>query len=466
MVFNVDIEEFFPSINFGRVRGFFIRDRNFALHPSVATILAQVACSGNHLPQGSPCSPVIANLIGHILDMHLVKLAGRNGCRYTRYADDLTFSTNKKAFPEAIAIKVEHDSHQWTIGTELSHLVALCGFRINKKKTRMQYRDSRQEVTGLVVNRKVNVPSDYHHIVRAMVHNLFTTGAFEIVKAVASDTGVSFTKISGKVEQLHGMLGFIDSIDLHNRNLNPNENVRALSSKELTYRRFLLFQDFYAATKPVLVCEGKTDSVYLTHAIRSMATRFPRLASVDASKKVSLNIRRYRYANRSTGRVLGIGGGHGDLQKLLSTYRDALKRFKAPGLVNAIIVLIDNDSAAKPMLSTIKQITGIEPDRKAPFIHALANLYVVLTPLFRGKEISVIEDFFDDATRAIRVKGKAFDSSKTYSSASHYGKADFAYQVVQRKAETIDFSGFSQLLENISLAIEAHEKRLATIVSA
>jgi len=145
---------------------------------------------------------------------------------------------------------------------------------------------------------------------------------------------------------------------------------------------------------------------------------------------------------------------------LLSTYRDALKRFKAPGLSSAIIILIDNDSAAKPVLSAIKQITGIEPDRKAPFIRALANLYVVLTPLLPGKENSVIEDFFDDATRATKVNGKAFDASNSYSSASHYGKADFAYQVVQPNAETIDFSGFSQLLENISLAIEAHEKRL------
>ena len=128
MVLNVDLEEFFPSINFGRVRGFFVRDRNFALHPSVATILAQVACSGNHLPQGSPCSPVIANLIGHILDVHLVKLAGRNGCRYTRYADDLTFSTNKKEFPEPIAVKLDADGHDTTaLRKELRHLLDAVG---------------------------------------------------------------------------------------------------------------------------------------------------------------------------------------------------------------------------------------------------------------------------------------------------------------------------------------------------
>ncbi len=94
-VFNVDLTDFFGSINFGRVRGFLMKDKNFELHADVATVLAQIACHQNALPQGSPCSPVISNLIGHVLDIHLVRLASRNGCSYTRYADDLTFSTNK-----------------------------------------------------------------------------------------------------------------------------------------------------------------------------------------------------------------------------------------------------------------------------------------------------------------------------------------------------------------------------------
>ena len=94
LVFNLDLEDYFGSINFGRVRGFFIADRNFQLHPSVATILAQIACYKNSLPQGSPCSPIISNLVGTILDVRLVRLAKESNLTYTRYADDLTFSTN------------------------------------------------------------------------------------------------------------------------------------------------------------------------------------------------------------------------------------------------------------------------------------------------------------------------------------------------------------------------------------
>src|ERR1700722_18744059 len=66
-VFNIDLEDFFPSINFGRVRGFFIKDKNFLLDEGVATVIAQIACHDNSLPQGSPCSPVISNLIAHLL---------------------------------------------------------------------------------------------------------------------------------------------------------------------------------------------------------------------------------------------------------------------------------------------------------------------------------------------------------------------------------------------------------------
>ena len=102
-MFNLDIEDYFPSFNFGRVRGFFIRNRHFGLHPSAATLIAQIACFENRLPQGSPCSPVIADLISHLLDVKLAQLAKQHGATYSRYADDLTFSTRKKDFPDALA---------------------------------------------------------------------------------------------------------------------------------------------------------------------------------------------------------------------------------------------------------------------------------------------------------------------------------------------------------------------------
>ena len=101
-VLNVDLENFFDSFNFGRVRGFFITNRNFCLNPDIATAIAQIACHDNKLPQGSPCSPVITNLITHVLDIRLAALAASHSCTYSRYADDLTFSTREKLFPPQI----------------------------------------------------------------------------------------------------------------------------------------------------------------------------------------------------------------------------------------------------------------------------------------------------------------------------------------------------------------------------
>ena len=165
---------------------------------------------------------IITNLIGHVLDIHLLRLASRNGCTYSRYADDLTFSTNKTEFPSCIAKRTVGEEHQWSPGNDLARLVKKSGFEINPLKTRMQYRDSRQEVTGLVVNRKVNVRSEYRHTVRAMVHRLFTKGSFELVNRITDDKGaVALNKMAGTTNQLHGMLGFIDGVDLYNKKLIP-----------------------------------------------------------------------------------------------------------------------------------------------------------------------------------------------------------------------------------------------------
>ncbi len=118
-VFNIDLEDFFPSINFGRIQGFFIKNSHYKLEPEVATTIAQIACHDKVLPQGSPCSPIISNLIGHLLDIRMANLAKRAKCTYSRYADDLTFSTNKKEFSPKISIKAKGNKNEWVPGKAL-----------------------------------------------------------------------------------------------------------------------------------------------------------------------------------------------------------------------------------------------------------------------------------------------------------------------------------------------------------
>jgi RNA-directed DNA polymerase len=175
-VLNLDLKDFFPSFNFGRVRGFFLANNHFKLAESVATTIAQIACNDGRLPQGSPCSPVLTELLTHFLDIRLARFARHYKCTYSRYADDLTFSTNQKAFPAALAVQ---EGEAWKLGDELRTRVEGSGFTINNVKTRMQCRGSRQSVTGLVVNEKVNVAESYYKLVRAMAHRFLATGTYQ-----------------------------------------------------------------------------------------------------------------------------------------------------------------------------------------------------------------------------------------------------------------------------------------------
>lgn len=166
-VLNIDLEDFFPSFNFGRVRGMFM-SKPYNLPDSVATILAQICCFKNALPQGAPTSPVVSNMICAKMDSELQDLAWSCRCFYTRYADDITFSTTLPEFPIQIA-KV-HSLLDVEIGKELQEIISNNGFTINLNKTRAFSRQQRQEVTGLTVNKLPNVRREYIAQIRAMLH--------------------------------------------------------------------------------------------------------------------------------------------------------------------------------------------------------------------------------------------------------------------------------------------------------
>lgn len=460
-VFNVDLHDFFGTINFGRVRGFFLKDKNFALHADVATVIAQIACFDNKLPQGSPCSPVVSNLLAHSLDIQLVRLAAKNGVSYTRYADDLTFSTNKPSFPAEIA--APGDTHSWKPGADLERIVANSGFSFNPSKTRLQYRDSRQEVTGLTVNRKVNVPARYRYTVRAMVDCLFRTGKFQFIYKKKDEQGKVVLELShaGRNEQLHGMLSYIDQVDLFNQKVckeNGREPESTAGRVEL-FRRFLYFDTFYAAPEPIVVCEGKTDNVYLKCAIKSLVAKYPKLVAAGSPPK--LKLRFFKYAETRTGQVSDLTGGVGGICKLLKSYDEDVKElFKAPVSKFPVIVLIDNDSGAHGIYQVIAGINKKpKPQGLADFIHVTSNLYVVPTPFGPNKSYTAIEDFFDKPTLETKLNGKTFSRESKLDETSEYGKAAFARDVVAKNAGTIDFSGFQAILDRVIKVLDDYEIR-------
>lgn len=170
-VFNIDLKDFFPSIDQARVwKRLQIAPFNF--NAKIAGIIAGL-CSIKSLrysdeepfqecfvlPQGAPTSPLLTNAICDTLDRRLHGLAKRFGLHYSRYADDITFSSMHNVY--------QSDS---VFRKELQRIITEQRFTINPKKTRLDHCSSRQEVTGLTVGQKINVPRKYVKDIRAILH--------------------------------------------------------------------------------------------------------------------------------------------------------------------------------------------------------------------------------------------------------------------------------------------------------
>ena len=169
-VLNIDLEDFFSSINFGRVRGMFISEP-YTIAPPAATILAQICCDATALPQGAPgapTSPIVSNMICRSLDNDLQQLAQQYQCHYTRYADDITLSASRRKISGDLVLVSATGPVQ--VGPVLDSIVKKNGFQVNAGKVRLQVPSQRQEVTGLTVNEFPNVRRTYVRQIRAMLH--------------------------------------------------------------------------------------------------------------------------------------------------------------------------------------------------------------------------------------------------------------------------------------------------------
>lgn len=170
-VFNIDLENFFSSIDQARVwKRLQLPPFNF--NANVAKVIAglcsiKVVCESDSserevrfvLPQGAPTSPLLTNAVCDTLDRRLHGLAKRFGLHYSRYADDITFSSMHNVYQEDSEFR-----------KELQRIIIQQHFIINKKKTRLNHCSARQEVTGLTVNSRVNVTRKYIKDLRAILH--------------------------------------------------------------------------------------------------------------------------------------------------------------------------------------------------------------------------------------------------------------------------------------------------------
>lgn len=214
-ILNVDLKDFFPSIHPGRVRGMFMA-KPYNLSWEISELLASICCFNNELPQGAPTSPIISNMICAKMDSYLQRLAKKHHCYYTRYADDITFSTYLSHFPAALATL--NVAGQAEVGAELQQIIEENGFRINPDKIRLQGYHRRQEVTGLTVNEFPNVQRRYINQIRAMLHDWRTNGPVKAQEKFLSkydkkqrsdNRGVELFKevVRGKIEFLGAVRG-------------------------------------------------------------------------------------------------------------------------------------------------------------------------------------------------------------------------------------------------------------------
>jgi len=167
-VLNLDLKDFFPSIDQARVwKRLQMAPFNFPVN--IASLIAGLCCMKSSievdgktryvLPQGAPTSPIITNMICDNLDRRLAGLAKRFGLRYSRYADDITFSSMHNVYQSNGAF-----------GAELKRIINGQGFTINESKTRLQKRGSRQEVTGIIISEKLNVTQKYVRDIRNLLY--------------------------------------------------------------------------------------------------------------------------------------------------------------------------------------------------------------------------------------------------------------------------------------------------------
>lgn len=139
VVVTMDIKDFFPSVHIQSVISLF---NMLGYVPDVSAFLAYLCCYEFCLPQGAPTSPYLSNLILRNFDARVASYAKEHHIRYTRYADDLTFSGS-------------FNPHR-LINT-ISDWLYEEGFSVNAAKTRVARQNARQEVTGIVVNSHMQI---------------------------------------------------------------------------------------------------------------------------------------------------------------------------------------------------------------------------------------------------------------------------------------------------------------------
>lgn len=157
VIVNIDLRNFFNSVKKSMlISALTLPPFNFSNELSL--LLSETVTKTNYLPQGSPLSPILSNIVLNDLDTELSKFCLSKHIRYTRYADDMTFSINYAWIENEVL-------------SSLRNIISKSGFTINEKKFKIKRDSKRLMVTGLKVNDKINVKRNYLRNIKAALHN-------------------------------------------------------------------------------------------------------------------------------------------------------------------------------------------------------------------------------------------------------------------------------------------------------
>lgn len=440
-ILHFDIEKFFDNITFRRINGFFQKNKRFNLPYNISTILTRLCCCKGHLVQGSPISPIISNLIGDGLDYKLRKLSNKYHFIYTRYADDMIFSTNDS--------KIINNKLQEFMKA-LQDIIEREGFSLNQRKYTLMEPNVRHYVTGLTNNKKVATPIEFYKTTRAMANHLYKYGEINVNGKIFDRNSPS-----SPLDIVEGRLNHIYHIEQENRKLyqehsagfeyfpitpldyqkhtnklkinNDTGNViNELSGKELEYSKFIFYKKFFYGNSIKVFTEGKTDTRYIKKAYDVLK---PNSNSIKLSSIESL-----LNHNNIVTKIFNLHKGGNGLNSIFDMYiggqSNETKYFNYTKYFNSktlpilpVIILMDFElKKNSPLINFINnianaQIKGEKKDKEKQMLknkiqqelkekgyyHIYSNLYLAVTTdlkeiTYNTNTLNIdrdIEDYFD-----------------------------------------------------------------------
>ena len=149
----LDLKDFFDNIYANRVYNYFV---SLGYEAKVCWALTAICTYEGHLPQGAPTSPYLSNLLSREMDEEIAHYCAANGLVYSRYADDIAISSNARNRIPSV--------------NEIRQIVEQNGFKLNHKKTKLQHKGQKMEVTGLTIGAGVHVPKSYRNEILRELH--------------------------------------------------------------------------------------------------------------------------------------------------------------------------------------------------------------------------------------------------------------------------------------------------------